>query len=397
VILHVDIDAFFAQVEQLRYPPLRGRPVIVGAGVIASCSYEARRHGLRAGMTLSEARRRCPEAVILEGSAQTYRCFSEEVFEVCRTVSGSVETFLDEAYLDLAGTERLHGDPVAAAVRLKEGVRRAAGLTVSVGLGPNRMLAKMAGKLHRPDGLSRIRAAEAEAFLAPRPVEDLPGVGRRTAERLRGLNIATIGALRAVPREALVRLLGAVGEALHERSFGRDTRAVGPREIPGSVSRETSFHAPATDPEEIEGMLCYLSGRLGRALRDLGLAARTVGLRFRTSDGQGEARRRTLRQPTDLDSDLFETGRALLRGAHTRRVALHHVGISAADLGPARARQAGLFEPDPQREASLLGALDAVRERYGHSAIVSGQALHLVGKLDQNEHGFVLRTPSLTK
>lgn len=393
----MDIDAFFAQVEQLRYPRLRGRPVAVGAGVIASCSYEARRHGLKAGMTLSDARRRCPGVAILEGSAQAYRCFAEAIFEECRAVSGSVETYLDEAYLDLAGTERYHGSFTAAAARLKEGARRATGLTVSVGLAPNRMLARMACKLHRPDGLSLIRAEEAPALLAPRPIEDLPGVGPRTARRLRGCNIETIGALRAVPREALVRLLGAVGGLLHERSHGRDTRAVGPREVPGSVGRETSFHSPATDPDEIEGMLAYLAGRLGRALRELGLAARTVGCSMRTSDGQGDAHARTLPQPTDLDSGLFEAARALLARMHTRRVALHRVGVSATDIRRAPARQGRLFEADPQREASLLGALDAVRERYGHAAIVSGQALHLVGKLEQNEHGFVLRTPSLTK
>jgi DNA polymerase IV len=397
MILHVDIDAFFAQVEQLRYPPLRGRPVIVGAGVIASCSYEARRHGLRAGMTLTEARRRCPGVVVLEGAAGTYRCFAEAIFEQCRAVSGSVETFLDEAYLDLAGTERYHGDFTAAATRLKEAVRRATGLTVSVGLAPNRMLAKMACKLRRPDGLNTITAAEAPDLLAPRPVEDLPGVGPRTAKLLRGYNILTIGDLRSVPREALARLLGAPGEALHERSRGRDTRVVSRREVPLSLSRETSFHAPVTDPDEIEGMLAYLTGRLGRALRELGLAARVVGCSMRAGDGQGDARSRTLEQPTDLDSDLFETARGLLRRMHTRRVALHRVGVSATDIAPAQARQGRLFEADPQREASLLEAFDAVRERYGHQAIVSGQALHLVDKLEQNERGFVLRTPSLTK
>ncbi|MBI5836996.1 MAG: DNA polymerase IV [Candidatus Eisenbacteria bacterium] len=397
MILHVDIDAFFAQVEQLRYPPLRGRPVIVGAGVIASCSYEARRHGLRAGMRLSEARRRCPGVVILEGSAQTYRCFAEAIFELCGGVSGAVESYLDEAYLDLAGTERYHGDPVAAAARLKERIRREVGLTVSVGIGPNRMLAKLACKIRRPDGLNHITAGEAPAFLEGRPVEDLPGVGPRTARRLRGLNITTVAALRAVPREALARLLGAAGEALHERSHGRDTRAVGPREIPGSVSRETSFHSPATDTGEIEGMLGYLAGRLGRALRELGLAARTVGCSMRTSDGQGDTRSRTLAEPTDLDSLLFETARDLLRRMHTRRVALHLVGVRATGLGPAGGRQGRLFDADPAREASLLGALDEVRGRFGHGAVVSGGALHLLGRLEQNEHGFVLRTPSLTK
>src|SRR5205814_8838911 len=136
-VLHVDIDAFFASIEQQRNPKLRGRPVIVGAGVIASCSYEARRFGLRAGMPVSEARRLCPQVVILEGSAQTYRCFAETIFDLCRRTAPAVEAYLDEAYLDLSGTERFHGHPLAAAARLKEAVRRQAGLTVSVGIGPN--------------------------------------------------------------------------------------------------------------------------------------------------------------------------------------------------------------------------------------------------------------------
>jgi DNA polymerase-4 len=397
MVLLVDIDAFFAQVEQVRYPKLRGRPVIVGAGVIASCSYEARRRGLRAAMRLSEAKRLCPEVVILEGSAQTYRCFAEEIFALCRETAPAVESFLDEAYLDLEGTDRLHGHPLAAGVRLKESIRRATGLTVTVGCGPNRMLAKMACRIRRPDGLNAIEAEGIEAFLAPRPAADLPGVGPATARRLRDLNIHTIAELRDVPVEALKRLFGAAGEAIHERCYGRDTRAVEPREVPKTLSRETSFHRPATDPDEIEGMLRYLAERAGRTLRELGVAARCVGAVFRATDNSSDSRGRTLALPTDLDSEIFETARDLLRRMHTRRVALHHVGLWVTDIRPPAALQGTLFEADPAREAALLGALDGVRREYGHSAVVSGQSLHLLGKLEQNEHGFVLRTPSLTK
>jgi len=198
-VLHVDIDAFFASIEQLRDPRLAGRPVIVGAGVIASCSYEARRAGLRAGMTLTEARRLCPEAVVVEGHAQVYRCYAERIFERCRELSPDVETYLDEAYVELTGTERAHGGLVSAAERLRRSIRDDTGLTVTCGIGPNRMLAKLVGKTVKPDGLACVGAGEAEAFLADRPIEQLAGVGHAHAKTLRTLNVHTIGDLRAFP------------------------------------------------------------------------------------------------------------------------------------------------------------------------------------------------------
>ncbi|HEY6866193.1 MAG TPA: DNA polymerase IV, partial [Candidatus Eisenbacteria bacterium] len=195
-ILHVDIDAFFAAIEQQRDPRLKGQPVIVGAGVIASCSYEARAFGLRAGMRLSDARRLCPRAVILEGHAQVYRCFAEEIFARCRALAPAVETYLDEAYCDLSGTERLHGDLLEAARGLKRDIRAATGLTVTCGLGPNRMLAKLAGKTVKPDGLARVTAAEADDFMREQPVERVPGVGHAHARTLRSMNIRTAGEMR---------------------------------------------------------------------------------------------------------------------------------------------------------------------------------------------------------
>src|SRR5439155_6498840 len=192
-VLHVDIDAFFAAIEQQRDPRLQGKPVIVGAGVIASCSYEARAFGLKAGMPLSEARLLCPQAVILEGHAQVYRCFAEEIFARCRAVAPAVETYLDEAYCDLSGTERLHGDLLEAARGLKRAIRAATGLTVTCGLGPNRMLAKLAGKTVKPDGLACVSAADADAFMRHQPVERVPGVGRAHARTLRSMNLRTAG------------------------------------------------------------------------------------------------------------------------------------------------------------------------------------------------------------
>jgi len=397
-ILHVDIDAFFAAIEQRRDPRLRGRPVIVGAGVIASCSYEARAFGLKAGMPLSEARRLCPQAVILEGHAQVYRCFAEEIFARCRALAPAVETYLDEAYCDLTGTERLHADLLGAVRDLKRGIREATGLTVTCGVGPNRMLAKLIGKTVKPDGLARIGAAEADEFLRGRPIEQLAGVGHAHARTLRSMNLHTIGELRALSAEVLESLFGAPGRLLHQRCRGRDTTPVNEREIPLSVSRETSFHRDTADRLEIDGMLEYLVGRACRAARELGIRARTVSVRLRYGDGEGATRARALRTPSDADPVALAPALDLLRALFTRRVALHALGVTLSSFVPAAGEQGALFdEREAGRRAALYRAFDRVRGAYGHGVLVSGRALHLKARLAEDRHGFVLRTPSLTK
>jgi DNA polymerase-4 len=397
-VLHVDIDAFFAAIEQQRDPRLRGKPVIVGAGVIASCSYEARRFGLKAGMPLSEAKRLCPKAVILEGHAQVYRCYAERVFVRCRELSPDVETYLDEAYLELTGTERVHGDFTRAAAGLKRAILDDTGLTVTCGIGPNRMLAKLVGKTTKPDGLARLHADEAEAFLTGRPVEQLAGVGHAHARTLRGMNIRTIGELRVLPVGALEALFGAPGRLLFERCRGRDTAPVVSREIPLSLSRETSFHQDTADPREILGLLEYLVGRACRAARELSLTARTVSVRLRYSDGESADQARSLRQPSAVDPVVMALALALHERLCTRRVSLHAIGVTLSNFARDAAEQGALFdEREAGRRAALCEALDRVRGSYGHGAVVSGRALNLRGRVGEDRYGFVLRTPSLTK
>jgi DNA polymerase-4 len=397
-ILHVDIDAFFAAIEQQRDPRLKGRPVIVGAGVIASCSYEARRFGLHAGMPLSEARRLCPDAVIIDGHAQIYRCFAEEIFERCHALAPAVETFLDEAYCDLTGTDRLHGGPLKAARGLKDDIRAATGLTVTCGLGPNRMLAKLIGKTVKPDGLAQLGAANADAFLIDRPIEHLAGVGRAHAKTLRSMNIRTIGELRALPVAALEKLFGAPGRLLHGRCRGFDTAAVTEREVPLSISRETSFHRDTADRIEHEGMMEYLVGRACRTAREIGIRPRTISVRLRYAGGHGDERARSLKTPTHNDPVVLELALDLLRRLFTRRAALHAIGVTLSNFVRAEGEQGSLFdEREAGRRAALFQAFDGVREAYGHGVLVSGRALHLKGRLKEDQHGFVLRTPSLTK
>lgn len=398
-VLHVDIDAFFASIEQQRDPRLQGRPVIVGNGVIASCSYEARRFGLKAGMPLSEARRRCPDAVILDGHAQVYRCYAERIFDLCRTLSPDVETYLDEAYLELTGTERAHGgDLLAAAARLRRQVHEHTGITVTCGLGPNRMLAKLVGKTVKPDGLAALSEPEAEAFLTARPIEQLAGVGHAHARTLHSMNLRTIGDLRALPMGTLEALFGAPGRLLFERCRGRDTAPVTAREVPLSLSRETSFHEDTADPRLIEGMLEYLVGRACRACRERSLSPRTVAVRLRWSDGEGIEQSRTLAQPSAVDPVVLALARDVLARLDTRRVTLHAIGVTLSQFVAGAAEQGALFdEREAGRRAALYEALDHVRGAFGHGAVLSGRALHLKGRVRQDRYGLVLRTPSLTQ
>ena len=398
VILHVDLDAFFASVEQLRDPRLRGKPVIVGNRVAASCSYEARDCGCYAGQPLAEARRLCPEVVILDGREAVYRAFAEAVFALCAELSPAMETFLDEAYLELTGTERLHGDPYATAAALKRRIRREVGLPVTVGLGPNRMLAKIAGKSVKPDGLRWIRRAEVEAVLPALPVERLPGVGRRVARELGKRNLRTVGDLRALSIRDLTRMFGAAGRLLYERCRGRDTQPVSAREVPRSISRESAFSRPVTDPRHAEAMLYYLTERAARHARGLGLAARGLRVWVDATGAGRNAVTRTLPAASDQDTVLFERAQRLFRSLCPRREALRRVGVALVHLEPRSAGQEDLFAPESaSRRERLCRSLDAVRSRFGHGAVVAGPSVRLLGELDRDRRGFVLRTPSLAK
>lgn len=397
MIMHVDIDAFFASVEQLRNPALKGRPVIVGAGVIASCSYEARRYGLKAGMPLHKALRLCPSAVIMDGRAQIYRCFADRVFEVCREIAPGVETHLDEAYCDLGGTEGLYGDSVSAGELLRHRVNEKVGLSVTVGVAGNRMVAKIAGKTVKPGGVRLVELGREREFVEPVSVGEIPGVGRSTREILRKINVRTAADLTRVPLPYLRALFGKNGDVLYRRCRGEDGGLLD-NEIPRSISRETSFHRETGDSREIEGMLRYLVGRAARTLRSLELSARTVSVRVYYADGERRSVSRTFGAPIRLDAELFTAAMALLRPILSRRSALRLVGVSLESLCRGSVLQGDLYrDRDPSREAELCSGLDRVRDRFGHGAVVSGRALYLIGKLKRDKYGYILRTPSLTK
>jgi DNA polymerase-4 len=397
-IMHVDIDAFFASVEQLRNPHLRGRPVAIGSGVIASCSYEARRFGLRAGMPLHTARKRCPRVIVLEGHYPTYRCFADRVFDLCRQVAPNIETYLDDVYCDLTGTETLYGPPAETGRRLKELIRKETGLAVTVGIGSNRTIARIASHLAKPDGLRVVAPGAEEEFLRDLPVKTLPGVGHATHEILQRLNVKTVADLQRMPRESLQALFGANGLALYERCHGRDARTVSEKEIPRSISRESAFHCDTMDPREIQGMLYYLVERAARTLRQLGLAAARIQTRIRYSDSVDEAAGAALPRGTILDREIFEAALDLLTRLYRRRVRLHLVGVTLSNFSLAGPHQMSLFgEKETVKLESLSCCLDELRQRFGHSIVIAGRSLELLGKLRHDSHGYILRTACLTK
>jgi len=422
LILHLDIDAFFASVEQLRNPRLMGKPVAVGSGVIASCSYEAREHGLKAGMPLGQALRRCPPLAIVRGHESIYRCYAARLFEVCQRWSPVVEEHLDEAYCDLGGTERIYPDPGLDVERLRDEIHSCTGLTVTAGLARNRMFARLIGKRNKPDGLGLLDPAQEETFLQQLPLEDLPGVGPRTRATLSHIGIDTVEQLRQLTRPVLSGLLGRNGELLHERCRGEDPRHIGGREIPRSIQRGTSFDEDISCPRTLDAMIEYLAERASRNLRQRGLEAGALSLQVAHSDHRRDRRQATLSPPTNLDPSIIQSAIALRHSMEQRRTAIRFVGIQLQRIRSVSAvHQGELFatteqapslpkraladdQEQRQRWQRLLPQIDLIRMRHGHGALLRGSALALQSTanrggtdLQRDRHGLILRTSCLTR
>ena len=284
--MHVDVDAFFASVEQVLNPKLRGKPVLVGRGVVASASYEAKFRGVRTAMTFREALRLCPKAVVVPGQYEHYADFAERVRRILETYTPAVETAaLDDFYLDFAGTERLYPDYRGTLLRLQMEIFKKTGLSVSIGAARTKVVASIASRLERPRGFRMIAPGEEETFLTPLPVEKLHGIGHVHAGVLAERGIATIGELRQVPKPVLEAAFGEViGRQIWERTRGLDGREVLLPSTPKSVSRETTIEGGTIDTEFLGSLIEYLSERIGSTLREYGKQARTIGLRIRYVD-----------------------------------------------------------------------------------------------------------------
>ncbi|MDH4196436.1 MAG: DNA polymerase IV [Candidatus Aminicenantes bacterium] len=402
-VVHIDIDAFFAAVEVLLDPSLRGKPVIVGGlsqerGVAATCSYEARKFGVHAGMPLRQCYKLCPHGVFVRGNYQIYQAFSERFFRLLHAYTPDVEeASLDEAYLEFTRCGRLYPSFAEAARTLKRHVERELGITVSVGTAGNKILAKLATKRAKPAGFFELEPGREEAYLGDLGIEALPGIGPKAQVILRLLNIHKIGDLWNLPRATLHSLFGEGGEEIYFQSRGVDARPLATHALPKSVSRETTFLQDLWDKRLLLAHLAYLCDRLTLALREDNLYAHVIEVKARTSDFKTEIKRRLVLTPLQEMGKIYKIAEELFLELFTgSRLALRLVGVKAADL--TRVRPLALFEPYSERPERLGRALDQVREKYGFGAVLTAREKFLDDVYDfEPRRGYVLKTASLTR
>ena len=377
-IAHVDCDAFYASVEKRDRPELVARPVVVGGGargVVSAACYVARLRGVRSAMPMFKALKACPDAVVIRPDFGKYVAASRQIRALMERLTPLVQPLsIDEAVLDLAGTEALHGAPPAVVLaRFALEVERTVGVTVSIGLAANRLLAKIAAGRNKPRGFAVIGAAEAAALLAPEPVRLLPGIGAKFARRLEALGITRLGQLQALSERDALRRLGEEGPALVRRARGEDTRPVDPARETKSISAEVTFEHDLTQPDDLARHLWHLAEKLGRRLRENELAASGVVLKLKTADFALRTRAMRLTTPTILPDRLFAAAHALLLREATG-AAFRLIGIGASALVPrAEADKGDLADPDTPRLAAAQSAIDALRARYGNGVVTRGR------------------------
>jgi DNA polymerase-4 len=371
-ILHADLDAFYASVEQRDDPRLRGRPVVVGGGVVLAASYEAKAFGIRTAMGGRQARRLCAHAVVVEPRMSAYSEASKAVYQVFEDTTPLVEGLsIDEAFLDVRGMQRIAGTPAEIAERLRREVRRRVGLPLTVGVARTKFLAKVASGVAKPDGLLVVPPDRELSFLHPLPVEALWGVGAVTSGKLRELGITTVGQVAQMPEWVLVSMLGrAAGRQLHALAHNRDPRPVDTRRRRRSMGSQHAFGRSPRANGAVEADLVALVDRVTRRLRAAGRVGRTVMLRLRFDDFSRATRSQTLPRPTARTHTILVTARELLRTAQPliERQGLTLVGITVANLDNESHMQL-TFPFDPYGADALDAALDEVRDRYGADAV----------------------------
>lgn len=372
-ILHIDMDAFFASVELLDHPELRGKPVIIGhtaaRGVVTSATYEARKYGVTAAMPVSKAIRLCPHATILTPHFDRYVEYSARVMRIFSETTPLVEKLsIDEAFLDVSGARRLLGSPAQIGRMLRERVRQETDLTCSVGVASTKFVAKLASSLAKPDGLLVVPVDQTLEFLRPLPVRALPGVGGRTEESLRRLALHTVGDVADTPVDVLRKALGvATGTRLHELAWGVDARPVVTSTAEKSIGHEITFQTDIADRERLARVVLRLADQVAARLRHGGLSARTVSIKVRYEDFTTVTRSRTLAEPSSVGRRIYEEALDLLRelGDESRPVRLIGVRVEQLVSGP---RQESLWDADEEwRDAERT--IDALRDRFGTEAV----------------------------
>lgn len=375
-ILHVDMDAFYASIEQRDDPGLRGKPVAVGGerrGVVAAASYEARRYGVRSAMPMGEARRRCPDLIRVAPRMAHYQSVSEAIFGILRDYTPLVEGLsLDEAFLDVTASQKLHGPGVDIARRIKDRILAETALTASVGVGSNKLVAKIASDLDKPDGLVVVTDANLHTVLDPLPVSVIPGIGKRTLEQLHAIGVRTISDLRHASDQVLAPVFGRHASRMRDKAAGIDERPVVPSRDEKSISCESTYDVDLDDRRAMEREILRLSETTAGRLRKAGLAAATVQIKIRRADFATFSRQRKLGQPTDSTDQVFAVARALLGqwladnpGTHIRLL-----GVGCSALVPST--QQDLFAGV---DSTADAATDRIRDRFGRPALARARTL----------------------
>ncbi|MEE9240501.1 MAG: DNA polymerase IV [bacterium] len=384
VIAHVDMDAFFVAVERRDDPSLEGKPVIVGGstgnrGVVAAASYEAREFGVHSAMPMVQARRLCPHAEYIPAGHSKYSEASKRLMNLLRSFSPALQVMsVDEAYLDLTGTERLHGPPFTAAVRIRKSMTEKLGFSASIGIASNRLMAKVASELAKPAGILHIYPGQEATILAPLSISALPGVGKVTAARLRGLGVHTIGDLARLPLSALEANFKSWGTELYRKARGMHDSELILESQPKSIGKETTFGEDQEDALHLDAVLSRLAEQAAARLRRKNMEARGITLKIRFEDFETYTRATQLDFSTAIDRPIIEAARILLKraikenalGRKVRLLGIYLTGLVPPDIQPR------LFEDEGRlRETRLVETMDAVRERFGEGALVSGRAL----------------------
>jgi DNA polymerase IV len=383
-ILHVDMDAFYASVEQLDHPEYKGKPVIVGAdpkggsgrGVVAACSYEARKFGVRSALPISRAWKLCREGVYVRPRMDRYIEVSKQVMEVFRRYTDLVEPLsIDEAFLDITGSVKLLGPAEQIASAIKKEIKERTGLNASVGLAPNKFLAKIASDLKKPNAFVVVRESEIDTFLHDLPISRLWGVGPKTEQRLREIGFKTIGDVADASRESLVRSLGSLGEHLFQLSHGKDDREVEPNWEPKSVGTETTFGEDTADRELLLATILELADHVGVRLRKDGYRARKVTLKLRYSDFETHTKQQSLKKAIVTGGEIAEVARGLFASFPMKKK-IRLIGVSAGDLlgHEGEPQQLQLFEPASNKE-KLSKTVDELKEKFGTDVVRRGSQL----------------------
>ncbi len=383
MILHVDMDAFYASVEQRDNPALRGKPVIVGGsaqgrGVVSAASYEARQFGVHSAMPASQAVRLCPQGIFVKPRMQHYAAISKQIREIMFGFSSLVEPIaLDEAFIDVSGSVRLFGPADSIARQIKQSIKQQTGLIASAGVAPNKYLAKVASDLDKPDGLVIVDPETINQFLDPLEITRIWGVGRACERKFAGMGVRTIGQLRALPLETLQRSFGVNAEHFWQLARGIDGRSVVPDRESKSVSHETTFHSDINQREILEAWLLELVDQVARRMRRYQIRGRTIQLKIRFSDFHTITRAQTLAEPTWQTRELWETAKHILvKALEPQHRPVRLLGAGVSNLSTREARQMTLFEEGENEKLGRLdSAADEIRDKFGSSAVKRAAAM----------------------